>query len=201
MLFLLPIIGSLFIFHWKMDHLEKLKAKIDSLHQQLIEIDLKQKKSEAYLSQLKTADSDYLSKHIETLNLLEPEIRRTQVLLQQQKENLPLVRRSEFLKGGKNKIAFTKEKQRSAQKLKEVEEKLDHSVEVGEEDLKKILLLIEGVLINPYSPAQGSPSSANGFSQGKPQLVFREFDLTRQLSASEEEVYVIDFKLIKREAL
>jgi len=188
-LFLLPVIGCLLGFQWKMQQLQELGASVDALEQRALESAEQKTKSDACVFQLKTADRAYLGKQLESLTLLEPEVRRVQALLSHQKENHPLTLRLEFFKSGKNRIAFIEEKQRAAEHLQETEEKLQHPVELNEEDLKKLLVLIEGVTINPYSPVQG-----------RPLLVFKEFDLVKQMAPSEEEIYMVDFKLIKREA-
>lgn len=187
-LFLLPALGCLFWFQWKMQLLQNQKAVIDALQEKALEVAYQKTKNDACLSLLKTADRSYLDKHVEPLVLLEPETRRIQAFLSHQKENHSLARRLEFLKSGKNRIALVEEKRRAAQQLQEVEEKLQHPIELNEEDLKKLLVLIEGVTINPYSPVQG-----------RPQIIFKEFDLVKQMASSEEEIYMIDFKLIKRE--
>jgi len=188
--FLLPIIGCLCGFQWKMNQLIHLKQTINLLEIQALEVASWQQKNQSCLDELHQTDRSYLEKHLESFVLLEPEIRRLQATLQHQKEKLILSKRLEFLKNGNNRICFAEEKRRSSDAFQEVEEKLDHSVEMNEEDLKKLLALIEGVSIPPYHPLPG-----------KPQLIFREFNMTKQLTFSEEEVYVIDFKLLKREPL
>ena len=189
-LFLLPAIGCLFGVQWKMERLQELEQTISVLQSQSLEVSSRQKKNDSCLAELTQADRSYLDKHLESLTLLETEMRRLQAVMQHQKESTHLARRLEFLKSGENRICLVEEKRRSDNKLQEIEEKLQHPVEMNEEDLKKLLVLIEGVSINPYSPIQG-----------RPQLIFRDFDLTKQMAPSEEEVYVIDLKLIKREPI
>lgn len=189
-LFLLPAIGSLFGFQWKLNKLKELEETIQILTIQAQEVSCRKQKNDSCLTAISQADQLYLDKHLENLPLLEPEMRRVEAIIQHQKENSSLARRVEFLKSGNNRLQFVEEKRRTGSKLQEVEEKLQSPVEMNEEDLKKLLVLIEGVSINPYSPIQG-----------RPQLIFRDFDLVKQMAPSEEEVYLIDFKLIKRESL
>lgn len=189
-LFLLPAIACLFWFQSKTDQLQELEQTIGILKTQAQEMSARQKKNDLYSAQIAEADRLYLDKHIESLTLLEPEMRRVQAMMKHQKESGPLARRLEFLRGGDNKICFVEEKRRSGGKMQEAEEKLHHAVEMNDEDLKKLLVLIEGVSINPYSPIQG-----------RPQMIIRDFELIKQTAPSEEEVYVVDLKLIKREPL
>lgn len=186
-LFLLPAIGCLFWFQWKIEQLRNYEATVHALEEKALEVGYQKTRDDACTSLLKTADHSYLSKYVESLILLEPEARRLQAILSHQKENRSLTHRLEFLKSGKNQIVFIEEARRSTEQLLEIEENLRHPVELNEEDLKKLLVLIEGVTINPYSPVQG-----------RPQLLFKEFDLVKQSAPSEEEIYMINFKLIKR---
>lgn len=173
-LFLIPVLFSLWFCHWQARHLETLEARIDSLEAQAHLVKEQEGKNTQYLSELKEAA--LRDQQLENLPLLETEGRRVQALYAQNKENSHLGRRLEFLKSGKNRISFVEEKRRSQGKLREIEEKLPHRVELSEEDLKMVLYLLEP-------------------------RVIREFDLTKQMAPSEEEVYSIDLKVIKREVL
>jgi hypothetical protein len=173
-LFLIPALLSLWVCQSKASHLEALEARINSLEAQALLVKEQEGKNTHYLAELKEAP--LRDQILESLPLLETEGRRVQVLYAQDKENLQLKQRLEFLKSGKNRISFTEEKRRTHGKLREIEEKLARRVEMNEEDLQTVLPLLE------------------------PRII-REFDLTKQMTPSEEEVYSIDLKVIKREVL
>ncbi len=154
----------------------RLKKLSESLLQQ-------KEKDSACLASLKKADKQYVDKHLETLSLLESEAKRLQALSLYRKENAALLQRLEFLKEGKNRLVFIEKQRRQTQGLQEIEEKLQHLVECNDDDLKKMIDLIEKE------------------EEGKPQLLVKEFDLTRKKTPFDEEVYAIDLELIKRESL
>ncbi len=61
-------------------------------------------------------------------------------------------------------------------------------IELNEEDLKRLLCLIEGATIWPYGP-----------KEGRPQLIIKDFTLSKKELPSQEKVYVVSIQLIKRE--
>ena len=73
--------------------------------------------------------------------------------------------------------------------FREVEEKQKHPVEINEEDLKKIISVLEGVDISPYL----SPEK-------HPQFIVKQFDLTKKTDEdSKEKVFILSMQLLKRE--
>jgi len=65
-----------------------------------------------------------------------------------------------------------------------------HVVEVNEEDLKRLLCLIEGTTIWPYGP-----------KEGRPLLIIKDFKLSKKELFSKEKVFSLSMQLIKRENL
>lgn len=173
-LFLLPAFLSLLFFQWKLNSLDELETHIYQLETKAALVKSLEEKNTLYLDQLQTATKD--DHKLESLVLLGTEGRRVQAIYAQDKENPLLGQRLAFLKSGKNRISLVEEKRRSYGKLREIEEKLAHPVEMDEEDLVKLIPLLESKVV-------------------------REFDLTKKTAASEEEVYVVDLKMIKREVL
>ena len=146
-------------------------------------------KESVFLSSLKNPDHFYIDKHIETLCFLEPEIRKTEAQLLENPNDDTLKKRLHFLKEGPNRLLFSEVQTRQHNHFQEVEEKQQHVVEMNEEDLKKTLSLIEGVTIWPYGP-----------KEMRPQLIIKDFQLSKKETSSQEFVYIINMDLIKRES-
>jgi len=133
---------------------------------------------------LKNPDPHYLDKYIETLTFLVPELKK----LEASENTEEMQKRLQFIKDGANRLVFSEEEVRMAERLREIEEKQQHSVEMNEEDLKKLLCLIEGVTIWPYGP-----------KEGRPQLIIKDFKLSKKKLSSQDKVFVVSMELIKRE--
>lgn len=155
-------------------------AQLETLHQ----------KENDFLASLKNPDHFYIDKHLETLYFLEPEIKKIEALLLDSPNDESLKKRLHFLKEGPNRLLFSEIQTRQQSRFQEVEEKQQRLVEMNEEDLKKILSLIEGVTIWPYGP-----------KEKRPQLIIKDFQLSKKEISSEEFVYAINMHLIKRESL
>lgn len=179
-LFLLPLLCLLLFYQNKRSRLEELKSTIAAL-----EVSARQAAKEKELQKEleATVDPHFLDKYVESLVFLEPEIKRLQALHTHHPNNDSLAKRLYFLKEGQNKLTLIEEKR----DRNGIEQKLQHPIEMNEEDLKKLLVLVEGVLIHPYIP-----------KKERPDLAFLEFDLSKKQGFGEEEVYVVDFTLVKR---
>jgi hypothetical protein len=76
-----------------------------------------------------------------------------------------------FLNSAKNKLSFAEGLIQSQGKFRQIEGKRKHPVEINEEDLKKILCVLEGISISPnYAPEK------------HPQIVIKQFELTEKNS-------------------
>jgi hypothetical protein len=188
LLALLPFAAAAFYVQSASETLSDLQTKVATLHQKAARIEEQKKIDACLFSQIQKADPSYTDTYLATLQFLEDEARRIQALSSHQKENSALQHRLDFLRSGENRLVFVENKRERKKEFQEVEERLQHPVEMNEEDLKKVLVLIEGVTLNPYSP-----------KEGRPQLMVTDFDLTKRRALSDEEVYVIDLKLLKRE--
>lgn len=172
----------------KWQALAQLEEEFQRVQKKSSHLRLVQQNEKSLHAALKDPDPHYLDKYVETLTFLLPEIKKLEAL---QTENLgdeQLLQRLHFLKEGQNRLVFTEEKIRSNNIFQEVEEKQQSAIELNEEDLKKMLCLIEGVTIWPYGP-----------KEGRPQLIIKDFKLTKKEISSQEKVYVATMQLIKRE--
>ncbi len=140
------------------------------------------------------ADSDhfYIDKHLESLVLRENEIENLTRLIAQ--ANMPdndlAIKRLEFLTGKSNKLFFSEGIVYATPKYQEVFETLVHPVEVDIEDIQKILAGIEGVPMGGFLPGAD-----------RPQLMITEFKLDKKSDASQNEVFLLNVKVLRREYL
>jgi hypothetical protein len=186
----LPFFFLLFQFVSTFQRLGELEEEMDRIHMRVLGAQEMQKKERSFLEALKHPNPHYLDEHIETLTFLLPEVKKLETILLENPYDEQLVKRLQFLKEGGNTLRFSEESIRSNAMLSEVEEKQQHPVEMNEEDLKKLLCLIEGVTIWPYGPKEGSP-----------QFIIKEFQLFKKAISPQEKVYVVSMQLMKREHL
>jgi hypothetical protein len=121
----------------------------------------------------------YLSQVIEALPLLIPELRRVQALARQYPENRALQERLFYLQSDKNRIRFTQEAQREGPFFQETEIKMQNTVQMNEDDLRKFLYAIEE-------------------QEDRPLLLVKDFDLKKIKEKADETVFTVQVELIKR---
>lgn len=179
----LPLIFCLTSFFSKNEQLNALENAMTQLRLKEARLKKRGESEDAFLAKMQQADHRYIDKHLETLVFLEPEIQQ----LELQTDSF-FKKRLEFLKGNGNRLLFAEEEIRKGDLFQEVEERLQHSVEMNEEDLKRTLTLIENIPIPPFS-----------IEPNAPQLIIKNFELVKKSTPSNQEVYTIQFQLIKRE--
>ncbi len=187
---LIPTLLSLWVLQGKKQDLKFAQIRIEEIHKKAIEINRQNKINAAVFAQIKESDPKYLQKELETLPLLESELRRLETILVHHKDNAILHRRLDFLKSGQNNFSLSEAKRRTGEQFQEVDLSLAHPVEMDDEDVKKMLTSIEGVPINNYPT-----------KQGRPQLLIREFDLVKETSNLGEDIFLVKWNLLQREAL
>jgi len=186
----LPFLYCLFYFITHMQKLDQIEEEMQRIYTKARRIEEVEQKEGVVLSALKSADPHYLDKHIETLSFLLPEIKKLETIRFENPDEEQVIKRLQFLKEGGNRLVFSEEKIRSHEFLRETEEKQQHSIEVNEEDLKKLLCLIEGVTIWPYGPKEGRPG-----------LIITDFKLSKKEMAHQEKVFVVNLEILKRETV
>lgn len=188
------ILPSLFIaLHYSSKNaaLGNLSTKLELLHKRSKISSHKKTKEAEILSQMRGADPYYLDKYVESLNFLDPEIKKWQRLSSSEKIPLAIEKRLEFLRSDNNRLLFAEGVIESEGIFREIEEKQKYPVEVNEDDLKKILCAIEGVKISPYSAPEKHP-----------QFLIKQFELTKKMHPDiKEKVFVLSMQLLKRELL
>ena len=190
LLCLAPLPTLYFIFHYfsSVQHIKTLSERIEAVHVRKEQSQSIEKLQHSLLSSLSQSDPFYIDKHLESLTFLESEMKKLQVLCAESIADETLIKRMQFLKEGENRLLFSEEKINTKDKLREVVEKQQHPVEIDEEDLKKLLCLIEGMTIWPYGP-----------KEGRPQLLFQDFTLLKNRTHAQDRVFNINMTLIKRE--
>ncbi len=162
----LPFVYLLAGFYLDMRELDFVEESLVELQQREKRGERSQEKEEAFFAELNQADHFYIDKHLETLHFLDPQSKKEE----------------------SRRLLFTEEKTRRSEFVVEVEEKQQQPVQMNGQDLKKLLSLIEGVPILPFTPAPG-----------RPQLIIKNFELVKKSLGPQEEVFSVDMQLIKRE--
>lgn len=183
-----PILYSLSRFFNELNCAKRVEEEFDRIAQKGSLSEATKKNEESLFASLKKPDPHYIDKHIESLTFLLPEIRKLELMVEENPENIGASKRLFFLKGGGNRLLFKEEGIRSGSGLREMEEIQQSPVEMNEEDLKKLLCLIEGITIWPYGP-----------KEGKPQLIVKDFKLSKKQTIAQQHVFLVSLQLIKRE--
>lgn len=191
-LFLAPLPLLFVCYHtfssWQ--HLNLLDTEAERILTKVVQAKQSNEKQAALLAPLKHSDPHYLDKYIETLTFLLPETKKIEALVAENPENDTLVKQLAQLTSTHNRLLFSEGAIRSNDQFKEIEAIQQHPVEMNEEDLKRLLCLIEGNTIWPYGP-----------KEGRPLFVITDFKLSKKELADKEKVFVVSMKLLKRESL
>jgi len=187
-----PIPFFLLLLHFlsNLQTFNALEEEMHRIHTKSSHMQELQRKEGTLLASLKRYDPHYLEKNVESLTFLLSDIKKWEALQSENAEDEQISKRLQFLKEGGNRLVFSEEQTRTNESFREIEEKQQHSVEMNEEDLKKLLCLIEGTTIWPYGP-----------KEGRPQLIIKEFTLTKKEISPQNKVYIVSMQLIKRENL
>jgi hypothetical protein len=185
--FFLLVLGlvPLCLVIWRLEEknreLQVWTKKIEFLEERALSAEKSKNTRNQLWARAQQSNSHYLSQVIETLPLLTPELNRVQALARQYPSNTALQERLSFLQGDRNRIRFIQQEQRAGPFFQETEHKMQNNVQMNEEDLKKLLFLIE-----------------DDQSKDRPLLIIKEFDLRKVKEKADEIVYNIQLELIKR---
>lgn len=163
----LPLLFLLGLFFFQMQDVSDKKLQVASLEQRCLLLTEQKQKEQEFLAKIKKGDNNFLETNLESLSFASPYPARG---------------------GGENRLQFLEENPKTFEMLEEVEVKLKQPVMLNEEELKKILSLIEGVHIGSFLPEEFSP-----------QLTIKNFVLAKQLNQGDEEVFEVAMQIIKRE--
>jgi hypothetical protein len=186
----IPFFFFLMNFIFGIQKMNELEQEMERIHSRSVLSQEILRKESSLLNSLKNPDHHYLDKHIETLTFLLPEVKKLEAISVENPHDEQIIKRLQFLKEGGNALVFSEEQIRNNDIFREIEEKQQHPIEINEEDLKKLLCLIEGITIWPYGP-----------KEGRPQLIIKDFKLSKKEISPQEKVFIISMQLIKRENL
>lgn len=188
----LPLCLVAMFLYGQLEELEMMKEKVLHVKEMTAEHDKRQSINISVMNAFREADHFYIDKHLETLVFLDPEIEALQKIVNH--KNFPgdpaVKKRLELLSGSQNSLNFTEGVVQSFPFYQETMETLTHPVELNVSDLKNLLSKVEGVAIGDFKPL------AN-----RPQLLVMDFKIDRKKHADNNETFVLDMKLLKREYL
>jgi hypothetical protein len=186
----LPFFASLAHFFSGLQTLKELESELVRVSAKMVSNQALENKEASLLLALKNPDPHYLDKHVETLNFLLPEVKKLEAFQMEHPEDEQIAKRLLSLKATQNRLTFSEEQIRTNELFREVEEKQQRPIEVNEEDLKKLLCLIEGVTIWPYGP-----------KEGRPLFIIKDFTLSKKELFAKEKIFIVSMQLIKRESV
>lgn len=186
----IPFIFVFMNFMGKRAQINETQSLIENIKERAYLLDKRQSRNYAVREHFKDSDHYYLDKQLETLKFLEPEIEGLHKLESNKNyagdENVK--QRLEFLTGDANRLQFSEGNVQNYQWVQESTDTLIHPVEVNVSDLKRILSLIEGVDIPPYTPPPD-----------RPHLIVTDFRIDKKEINPSNEVFALNLKLLKRE--
>lgn len=173
-------------------HLYQIKEACEEslihLHQIHQPHKISRKELKEMTSKLKNTDKDFIQKNLESLNFLEQEKKRLHHFFESEEYTEYKPKKELLFSKTANRLAFKTKALKSTLPYKEEILETTQSIDIDEEDLKKILSLVEDVEIFPYGPYEG-----------KPQLLFLDFFLRKKSFVPYQNVFELNFKLLKRE--
>lgn len=185
------LISALYIWNRSGD-LDALDSKLESVREQAFIKDKRQAVNQTLRNHFKDADHFYIDKQLETLTFLEPEIESLQKVTQQ--KNFPddenIKKRLDFLSGTGNTLNFTEGVVQNYGVFQETTETLTHPVEVNLKDIQRTLSRVEGVSVG-----------GEEVPPGRPQLLILDFKLDKKKTTDQNEVFLLNMKLLKRDFL
>lgn len=185
----IPVLFTIFYLSEQLSQINQLNRTLDKVEVQALILEKKQASNIAVREHYKGSDRFYIDKNLETLKFLKPEVHSLEQLV-----NNPyfagdesVKKRLNFLKNN-NTFLFSEGNVQTYPFFQETIASLTKPVEVNLEDLKKILTLIEGQPIGNYKP--GSK---------RPQMIIIDFKLDRKEASENNEVFLLNMKILERE--
>lgn len=189
---LVPIFLVIFYLSEQLTQIDQLSKTLDRVADQAAIHETKQASNTAIKEHYMGADRFYIDKYLETLKLLKPETNSLEQLVNNRyfAGDETVRKRLNFLKGQDNAFLFSEGNVQSYPFFQETIATLIKPVEVNLEDLKNILALIEGQPIDQYTPGPK-----------KPQMIILDFKLDKKEASENNEVFLLNIKILKREYL
>lgn len=189
---LLPFVFAIFLFYSQKNQLQEIQNSLENIQHLALIKEKKQALNLAVRHHFRDADHFYIDKYLESQMFLEPEIEQLEKIIQDKNfaDDEQILNRLEFLTEEGNALVFSEGVVQTFPLFQEVAETLVHPIEVNGKDIQKILASIEGVKMGEFAPGPN-----------RPQLTITEFKLDKKNVNDENEVYLLNLKLVKREFL
>lgn len=178
-------------FYSSANEIEDAKLRIEAVSNQAFIKNQKQATNQAVRKHFAESDRFYIDKNLENITFLETEIEGLQKIAENKSvaEDESFKKRLDLLSKG-NRLSFIESNVTSYPIFQETTETLAHPVEVNLEDIKEILAKVEGLQIGKYKPGPNPP-----------QLLILDFRIDKQAQSEDNEIYLLNLKLLKREYL
>jgi hypothetical protein len=189
---IIPVVIAWLSFSSTLERVRAVEWRIWSIQEQALNREKKQSANVSVLNHFAQADHFYIDKNLETMSFLEPELESLRKM--QGDPNFPddenIKKRIDTLTGNSNNMVFTEGVVQSTPLFQEVTETLVHPVEIDVGDLKRILCRVEGIPIGDCTPPPD-----------RPQLLILDFKMERKNISEDNDVFLLNLKLLKREFL
>jgi hypothetical protein len=189
---LIPIFLVIFIISEQLGSVEELQNSISRIEMLALTREQKQALNMTVREHFKGAERFYVDKHLETLTFMEPEIESLQKLVNNRyfAGDETVKKRLDFLTGPSNSLLLSEGNVQAYPFFQETTSSLIHPIELNIDDLKKLLTVVEGVPIGEYEPPQD-----------RPQMIVTDFKLDKKVASENNEVFILNMKILKREYL
>ncbi len=189
---LLPVLFVAVMIWSRSAELDALSATIDNVESMAMSYKRRQAVNLSVRNHYRDADHFYIDKQLEVLSFLEPEREALEKIINNKNfaGDPTIKKRLETLSGPTNSLVFTEGVVQSFPLYQETTETLIHPVEVNVDDIQKILAKTEGIEVGPYKPGSN-----------RPQLIVLDFKLDKKNHDNQNEVFILNMKLLKREYL
>ncbi len=188
-LILIPTLFSAIYFCIQLAGLNQTKESLSKRSQALFLKEEKRAVNTYIWERFRHSDPYYIDKYLECLNFLSTEVALVEGIV----NNVPYVdlksieERLLYLKGGDNQMHFIEGIIQTHPLFNETQEKLSYGIQVDENDVEKILQLIETL---PY-PIENE-------AKRPPQLILTDFSLDRQTFNGGAENFLLNLSMLKR---
>lgn len=188
----IPIFFTVFYLSGQITEADELKNSLILVETQAFNREKKQALNMTVKEHFKGADHFYVDKHLESLNFLAPETESLQKLVNNRyfAGDESVRKRLEHITGPGNSLLFSESNVQAYPFFQETTATLVHPIEVNINDLKKVLSLIEGRKIGPHEPAPN-----------RPQMIILDFKIDKKEASKNNEVLLLNMKILKREYL
>lgn len=189
---ILPVVFALFYISGELSNLEEMKNALTRVENLAFIREKKQALNMTVREHFKGADHFYVDKYLETQTFLEPETESLQKLVNNRyfAGDESVRKRLDFVTGTGNSFLFSESNVQANPFFQETTATLVHPVEVNIADLKKILSLVEGQPIGDNVPGPE-----------RPQMIILDFKMDKKEASDNNEVFLLNMKILKREYL